>query len=154
MKKKRIILIILLLLLLLIGICIYFKSVPDTPSLPFDTNATDWNGKQDLNKPVTDIPKIAIPGITSLVFSADSTDQKVNFYNPSENDCLFLMSLYVDDTCYWESGYIEPGKGYYDISLSETIPSGNYNAYLEVQCFKEDGTALNSANVGFNLSVE
>ena len=154
MKKKRIILIILLLLLLLIGICIYFKSTPDTPSLPFDTNATDWNGKQDLNKPVTDIPKIAIPGITSLVFNADSTDQKVNFYNPSENDCLFLMSLYVDDTCYWESGYIEPGKGYYDISLSEAIPSGNYNAYLKVQCFKEDGTALNSANVDFNLSVE
>lgn len=64
------------------------------------------------------------------------------------------MSLYVDDKCYWESGYVEPGKGYYDISLSESIPTGNHNAYLQVQCVKQDGTALNSANVEFNLSVE
>lgn len=154
MKKKRIVLITLILLLLLIGICIYFKSAPDSPSLPFDDNASEWNGNQDLNKPATDSPKIGIPGITSLVFNADTTEQNVNFYNPSENDCLFLMSLFVDDKCYWESSYVEPGKGYYDISLSEVIPSGNYSAYLQVQCFKKDGTVLNSANVEFNLSVE
>lgn len=154
MKKKITVLIILLLLLLLIGICIYFKSTPDLPPLSTDGNASEWNGNQDLNKPVTDSPKIGIPGITSLVFNADTTEQKVNFYNPTENDCLFLMSLFVENKCYWESGYVEPGKGYYDISLSEAIPSGNYNAYLQIQCFKQDGTALNSANVEFNLSVE
>lgn len=154
MKKKKITLIIVLLLLLLIGICIYLKSTPDTPLLPTDNNASEWSGNQDLNKPATDFPKIGIPGITSLVFNANTTEQKVNFYNPAENDCMFLMSLFVDDKCYWESGYVEPGKGYYDISLSEVIPSGNYSAYLQVQCFKQDGTALNSANVEFNLSVE
>lgn len=154
MKKKRTALIVLFLLLLLVGICIYFKSTSDTLPLPADDNASEWNGNQDLNKPATDSPKIGIPGITSLVFNADTTEQKVNFYNPAENDCMFLMSLFVDDKCYWESGYVEPGKGYYDISLSEVIPSGNYNAYLKVQCFKQDGTALNSANVEFNLSVE
>ena len=154
MKKKKIALISLLLLLLLIGICIYFKPTPDTPLLPADSNASEWTGKQDLNKPPTDFPKIAVPGITSLVFNADTLNQKVNFYNPEENDCLFLMHLFVNDKCYWESGYIEPGKGYYDITLSEAIPVGEYNAYLEVQCFKQDGTTLNSANVEFNLSVE
>lgn len=154
MKKKIIIAIAFILLLLLIGTCIYFTFTPDNPLLPTDGTATDWNGKQDLNKPTIDIPKIAIPGITSLVFYADTMEQKVNFYNPEENDCLFLMRLCVDNTCYWESGYIEPGKGYYDITLSEPIPTGNYSATLEVHCFQENGTALNSANVEFELTVE
>lgn len=154
MKKKRITVSACILLLLLIGICIWFKFTPNNPLLPTDNAATDWNGNQDLNNPATDIPQIAIPGITSLVFHADTTEQKVNFYNPEENDCLFLMRLCVDNTCYWESGYIEPGKGYYDITLSEPIPAGNYNAVLQVCCFQEDGTALNSANVEFDLTVE
>lgn len=155
MKKKKIKVYILFLLLLLIGIYIYFQTVhsPTTP-LSTDNNASSWNGEQNLNEPTTDTPQIAIPGITSLVFHADTTEQKVNFYNPEENDCLFLMRLYVNDKCYWESGYVESGKGYYTITLSEPIPLGTYTAHLQVQCFKEDGTALNSANVEFNLNVE
>ena len=154
MNKKKLIPILILLLLLLIGICIYLRQTHETPSLNTDDNAVDWNGNQDLNHRPTDIPKIAIPGITSLVFSADDTIQKVNFYNPEENSCLFLMSLYADNKCYWESGYIEAGKGYYEIELSEPIPQGEYPAYLMVRCFKESGMELNSARVEFNLSVE
>ena len=44
-------------------------------------------------------------------------------------------------------------KGYYNITLDDTLESGDYNAYLFVECFKEEGKALNSAKVEFNMKV-
>ena len=155
-KNKKLSLIILLLLLLLIGSIAIFslRTAPDLPFLSTDENAEDWKGNQDLSKPNTDYPKIAIPGITSLVFTADTKEQKVNFYNPEENDCLFHMTLYIEDVPYWESGNVEPGKGYYNITLTDTLAEGDYDAYLLVECFKANGAELNSASVDFTLSVE
>lgn len=51
------------------------------------------------------------------------------------------MTLFIDNQQYWQSaGGVEPGKGYYD-------------GCLLVECFKEDGTVLNSAKVKFNVKV-
>ena len=63
------------------------------------------------------------------------------------------MTLYVNGEPYWQSGYVEPGKGYYTLELSATIPVGEYEAELRVQCFKRSGTELNSARVTFDLHV-
>lgn len=159
MKSKRKILVILTLLLLFFGSAIFlyyhhFHQKPDAPdNLITDESADNWQGNKDLYKPQSDVPMISIPGITSLVFAPDTVNQKVNFYNPEENDCLFRMTLYIDGKEYWQSGYCAPGKGYYDIKLDEPIEAGTYSAYLLVECFKEDGTALNGANVEFNLEV-
>lgn len=159
MKSKRKILVILILLLLFFGSAIFlyyyhFHQKPDAPdNLITDESADNWQGNKDLYKPQSEVPMIKIPGITSLVFQPDTTSQKVNFYNPQENDCLFRMTLNVDGKQYWQSGYCTPGKGYYDIKLDEPIDAGTYSAYLLVECFKEDGTALNGANVEFNLEV-
>lgn len=160
LKKKYIIIIsaIVCVLLLLSGFFIFRscdKDEPNTPSLPQDSNAVDWNGQQQLPGASGQSGKICIPGFDSLVFAPNQTRQKVNFYNPEVNtDRLFLMTLIVGDTVYWQSGYCPPGSGYYEIDLSEPIEPGEYTAYLRIQCFKPDGTELNGAKVSFNLLVE
>lgn len=147
---------LLLLLLLLIGVSIYFilSSKSDSPPLDTDENAVSWEGNQDLDAPNQHSGQIEIPGFQSLVFTANQAEQKVNFYNPESNSCVFLLTLYVDDTELWHSGYISPGNGYYDIKLSDTLAIGNYDGSLLIQCYKEDGTTLNSAKVNFILYVE
>ena len=95
-----------------------------------------------------------IAGFDELSFVADQKQQYVNFHNPEVNDCLFLMTLYVDGEPYWQSGYVEPGKGYYTIELSDPLPVGIYKGELRIQCFKANGTELNSAKVTFELTVQ
>ena len=155
-RKKTIIIICCLLLLLLIGFIIVFlfKGTGNNILLPKDDSAEEWNGDQKLpsgEKP--DEKTIKIPGISSLVFIANQKEQKVNFYNPKENTCLFRMTLYIEESQYWQSGYIDPGKGYYNITLNDVLKSGEYNGYLLIECFKENGTALNNAKVEFQLNV-
>ena len=98
--------------------------------------------------------QIEIPGFETLVFAKNQKSQKVNFYNPEKNNCLFKMSLFVEDIEYWESGYVSPGKGYYNIELTDKLESGRYDAYLLYNCYKEDGTKLNGAEVQFELIVQ
>ena len=127
-------------------------SVNTLGQLEADEGAVNWEGEQSLAAPQA--PKtIAIPGFSKLSFVAGQLQQRVNFYNPESNNCLFLMSLYVEDELYWESGYVEAGKGYYSIELFNPIPVGLYDAELRIQCFRESGEALNSARVTFDLTV-
>lgn len=156
-KKKQIfITIIIILLLLLSGTVIYiFCNQPDnSPKLPTDENAVVWEGEQKTPRLQNRQKGIAIPGFDSLVFTANQTHQKVNFFNPLGNDCLFRMTLYVDDNAIWQSGYCSAGNGYYDIDISKPLTAGDYSAYLKVGCFKADGTSLNGAKVEFNLQVQ
>ena len=153
--RKKYLLFLLLLLLIACGILYFNGNKPDLPFLPTDENADTWDGEQNLNHRNQDIDTIAIPGIESLVFVADVKEQKVNFYNPVENeDTLFQLTLYVNDKAYWKSGYIEPGKGYYNITLDEPLKEGEYNAYLDYGCCTLQGVPLNSAKVEFKLYVE
>lgn len=113
MKRKKSFLIICLLLLLLVGFIIVFlfKGTGNNILLPKDNSAEEWNGDQKLSSgEKSDEKTIKIPGISSLVFIANQKEQKVNFYNPKENTCLFRMTLYIEESQYWQSGYIDPGK--------------------------------------------
>ena len=130
------------------------EAATDIPNrlLEVDEGAVQWEG--DKNQLSDQTPgTIAIPGFDELSFVADQKQQYVNFYNPEVNDCLFLMTLYVNGEPYWQSGYVEPGKGYYTLELSATIPVGGYEGELRIQCFKRSGTELNSARVTFDLHV-
>lgn len=156
-KRKRIYTtVIILLLLFLIGAIIYiFCNQPnDSPKLTTDENAVTWYGEQKVPRLQNGQKGIAIPGFDTLVFFANQTHQKVNFYNPSENDCLFRMTLYVNDEALWQSGYCAAGNGYYDIDISKPLAVGDYPAYLKVECFKADGTHLNGAKVEFKITVQ
>ncbi len=156
-KRKQIyITVIILLLLLLLGAIIYIlcNQRNSSPTLPADENAVEWEGKQKVPRLQNGQKGIAIPGFDTLVFTANQTHQKVNFYNPSENDCLFRMTMYVNDEPLWQSGYCAAGNGYYDIDISKLLAVGDYPAYLKVECFKADGTPLNGAKVEFDLKVQ
>jgi hypothetical protein len=156
MKRKIKALVVLLAMLYIISpwvILMINKPKPKERLQP-DSNASEWEGKQDLDKLKTDVKQIAIPGTESLVFTADQKEQKVNFYNPKSNDCLMVFVLFVEDEEVWRSGYCAPGNGYYNIELSKPLEEGEYNARLLHECFKEDGAALNSANVRFKLYVQ
>ena len=65
------------------------------------------------------------------------------------------MSLYVDEELLWQSGYVKPGDGYYEIELSRALPEGeNFkNGCVSIQYYKLDGTTLNSAKVNFKLMI-
>lgn len=157
MKKKSKFVIIMLLLLICVLIFSILCSDGDFPNplsfLDPDKNTEEWNGNQELPQ-AGKSEEVLIPGFDSLVCYADQTSQKVNFYNPAENSCLMRMILYVDDKEVWKSGYIEPGKGYYDIEFQEPLKVGTYNGTLLVECFLEDGTECNAAKVEFKLQME
>lgn len=134
MKRKNAILVIMLLLFL--GFTIYFLLGHSSKKifLSTDENAQDWEGNQKLPSGIKANDKtIKVPGISSLVFIANQRDQKVNFYNPKENTCLFRMTLYIEDKQYWQSGYVDPGKGYYDITLDDVLKIGEYDGTLLVE---------------------
>ena len=131
------------------------EAATDIPNrlLDVDEGAVQWEA--DKNQLSDQTPgTIAIPSFDELTFVADQKQQYVNFHNPEVNDCLFLMTLYIQSEPYWQSGYVEPGMGYYTIELSKPLPCSIYNAELRVQCFKPNGMELNSARVTFELIVQ
>lgn len=154
MKKRYAIgILVILLFTILQAVCMWRNAKPIERIQP-DSNASDWNGEQKLDKRKTEVRQIAIPGIDSLFFKADQKEQKVNFYNPKSNECLMVFVLYVDDREMWRSGYCKPDSGYYTIELNEPLKEGEYDANLMHECYREDGAALNSANVKFKLYVQ
>ena len=160
MRNKKTVLISFLIVLafvlcaFFVVLVLYHPNKDKPPTLEADTNAQDYEGNQDLPTKKEETKQIAIPGLESLVFIANQTEQKVNFFNPKENDCLFKLTLIVDGEGIWQSGYIEPNKGYYTITLDQTLEVGEYDASLLYECFKSDGQTLNSANVQFPLYVQ
>ena len=157
LKKKYI---ILVLLLLITGIFIFSMICGDN-NIPFrlffltpDQDAVEWNGNQELPQSGRN-EEVIVPGFDSLVCYADQTKQKVNFYNPEENSCLMRMTLYANQQKIWSNdGYLEPGKGYYEIDLSESLSSGTYDGTLLVECYLADGTKCNAVKVEFKLQME
>ncbi len=157
-KKKRIFIIIILLFLLLIGVVAYYyfgrnKMIPSEELLHPDQTAQDWNGDQQLPQNGDNV-SVALPGFKSLNFYANETSQKVNLYNPEENTVLLQISLLADGKEIYKSGYVEPGKGFYDIELNEPLEVGEYAGILKYQCFLDNGKEMNGAEVQFNLIVE
>lgn len=122
--------------------------------LTSDQDAEEWNGNQELPQSGRN-EEVIVPGFDSLVCYADQTKQKVNFYNPEENSCLMRMTLYANQQKIWSNdGYLEPGKGYYEIDLSESLSSGTYDGTLLVECYLADGTKCNAVKVEFKLHME
>lgn len=157
MKRKKSFLIMCILCVGLLLLAFIFLSGrdgnEDNPLLPIDKLAEQWKGKQDL--PSSGKTKeIIVPGFKTLVFMADSTEQAVNLYNPEDNDCLFKLTLLADGKELWESGFIKPGDGYYNIELSEPLKVGEYSGKLQYRCYKENSAQLNGAVVTFNLIVK
>ncbi len=121
-----------------------------------EEGAVDWEGtKTDDTGGV--VPGIAIPGYKSITIAADTTQVEVNLQNPEGNPCYFQISLILaDGTVLYQSKMVEPGKGLYEITLTQALAAGEYDAVVKYDTFSlADGTTpMNGAEVQIKLIAE
>ena len=98
---------------------------------------------------------ISIPGYDRLTFKANGKQQDVQFFNPEVNNCLFQMSLVLEDgTVLWKSDLIEPGTEINQIGLERALEQGTYSATVCYECYSlEEHAQLNGAEIGIELVV-
>lgn len=135
--------------------------VPDASAdgigVDLEEGAVDWAGMQSNNTGgVTE--GIRIPGYKSITVQSGTTDVKVSFQNPEQNNCYFVIHLILTDTNeeLYVSKMIEPGKGLYDITLSRALDPGTYAAMIKYDTYtiSDSPTPLNGANVNIDLIAE
>lgn len=148
-----------LLIVIIISLLLFFvfrsSQRAENPNLSPDSRSVQWNGNQTLPQIGNQSAAgIIIPGFNELTFISGQKNQKVNFYNPQENNCYFQMSLFVDDSLYWQSELVQPGHGFYEIDLINALEAGCYNGCLRIECYGFDGSTMNAANVHFALNVK
>lgn len=118
-----------------------------------DSNGVLWNGKQTIEKKYEQ-SSISIPCFNEISFLSDTTEQKVNLYNPESNDCSMNFSIvFPDGTVVWEEENIQPGYGVYNIQINKKLEKGTYKGCVfAVRCFR-DRVELNGCNITFTLNV-
>lgn len=147
---------IVLIVIFLIGLkCCYSK--PDSLKSSLDTIQTETTDKYLEFEPAADNPinSITIPGVTGLSMKSDQLQQKVDFFNPEENNCYFVISIYLsDDTLIYKSDYLAPAESITKITLLQTLQKGTYkNCRMVYNCYTLDGkAALNSGTVIFEIN--
>lgn len=113
----------------------------------------------DVNIPEEDKPteggKILLPGYSSMTMKAGTKEQEVNIGNPADNNCYFIITLKLEDgTELFKSDYLKPGEGLKNITLNQTLKSGQYQAVVEYKCYSlQDQSQLNGGSSGFTLTV-
>ena len=138
-------------ILSLIVVCLN-KCSNDKPAV---SSGIKWDGNNITASRDSDKKYIAIPCFTDLSFRANQTTQKVNIYNPEENECIMDFSMVLSDgTVVWETDNTYPGYGFHDIVLTKPLPSGIYEAQLITRCFTMDKKSeLNGSSFKFKIKV-
>ena len=93
---------------------------------------------------------ITIPGMTGITMKSGQLQQTVDFYNPEQNACCFVLSLYLsDDTLIYQSDFLAPGEHISEITLNQALQRGVYGkCRLVYECFTLDNKcALNTGEV-------
>ena len=99
---------------------------------------------------------ISIPGITGLSMKSGQLHQTVDLYNPEENNCYFVISMFLsDDTLIYKSDYLAPAESLTEITLLQTLQRGTYkNCRLVYNCYALDNkAALNSGTVVLEINT-
>lgn len=148
-------LIVVILVLLLLLKCCNNKS--NTPPPSGDTSQTT-----STTKPLDFIPavdaspnSITIPAVSGINLKSGQLHQKVDFYNPKENQCYFVISIYLsDDTLIYKSDYLAPAETITEITLLQTLQKGTYrNCRIVYNCYTLDNKAtLNSGDVKIEIN--
>ena len=140
-KKKRSILIFLVLIIVLLITAVVIWHRFSITEEPIDKN----DGT------------ISIPGFESLELKADAKKQSIALSNPAENNCYFIISLYLEDgTLLWRSELIEPGENSKPLELEQPLEKGTYKARITYECFRmdEELSQLNGAELKLTLRVK
>ncbi len=154
-RKKNIVIFIIVLywviamLFIVFQLCIINSPRQVVSGLVFDTNAEDITQNTRVNN------NISIPCFDRMVFNSGTTEQVVNFYNPKINDDInFKIYLYVNKELMYESNLIKPGKTIRKIEIVHYLEKQSTSAYIIYECYRKDGTKLNSARMNFNLEIK
>lgn len=100
---------------------------------------------------------ISIPGTSGIALVSNTTTQTVDFYNPQENQCYFVISLYLSDgTMIYKSDYIEPGERITEIELLQKLKRGIYkNCTLNYDCFTlTNKSRLNGSTIKLEINSQ
>lgn len=151
--RKRIAVIVLL--AVVVVVILLLRSCGDSPVItPTDTDPTKGTlnftpaGEQQGDT-------ISLPGMTEITLQSGQLEQVVDFHNPEDNTCYFVLSLYLsDDTLIYQSGYLAPGERITEIKLNQTLQRGVYGkCRLVYQCFTLDNkSALNTGVVVLKIN--
>jgi len=153
-----VVLVLLVVAIVIGGIVLYYQ-VNDSDkqqgtSGNVDSSATEWD--DGLSAPSEIEGRILVPGYSAAKMEAGSTVLKLRIGNPEENNCYLKATLKLEDgTVLFESDLIEPGKGFDEITLTQTLEVGTYNAVVHYQGFSmdEEPQTLNSCDSAFTLNV-
>ncbi|MBS5136425.1 MAG: hypothetical protein KHZ05_13500 [Oscillospiraceae bacterium] len=99
---------------------------------------------------------ITIPGFEHLELDATTDPQASPLYNPSENNCYFVVSLFLPSgEEIYRSGLIAPGEAGPAIALLKVPASGTYkNSVLRYSCYALDNmSVMNGADVNLTLQI-
>lgn len=145
---------VILVLLLLLKCC---NNKSNTPPPSGDTSQTTSTTKPLDFVPAVDAPQnsITIPAVSGLNLKSGQLQQKVDFYNPKENQCYFVISIYLsDDTLIYKSDYLAPAETITEITLLQTLQKGTYrNCRMVYNCYTLDSKAtLNSGDVKIEIN--
>ena len=100
---------------------------------------------------------ISIPGFEQVTFEAGETVQEIYLYNPAQNACYFVISLFLPDRAViYRSGLLPPGKELNSIELLRPLEVGTYEgAFIRYACLSlENMEPLNGAEMNFTLEVK
>lgn len=128
-------------------------------TIPNDNNNTSnvANDKMLDFTPAAENKSIQIPAVTGIYMRAGQLNQTVDFYNPKENNCNFIISLYLsDNTLIYKSDMIAPSEHIRDITLLQELKRGVYrNCRLVYNCYSLDNkTQLNGSNVVLEINAQ
>ena len=146
---------VIVLLAVVVVVILLLRSCGDSPVIPStDTDPTKGTlnftpaGEQQNNT-------ITIPGMTGITLQSGRLEQAVDFHNPKENACYFVLSLYLsDDTLIYQSNYLAPGERITEIMLNQPLQRGIYGkCRLVYECFTLDNKyALNTGEVVLEIN--
>ena len=138
--RKKVVIVLLL-------IIIVFLLIPKSKK-----NGIKWQSEQS-----NEVEKkyITLQGFSQLTFTAGTTQQKVNFYNPESNTCIMDIQLYLpDEELLLEEKDIYPGYGIAVCNISRPLEAGYYkNCKLIVKCRSSDGIQYNGAVMSIDVNV-
>lgn len=83
----------------------------------------------------------SIPAMTGIELTSGTLEQDIQLYNPDENPCVFVVSLYLGDgTLLFQTDPIHPGCTTEAATLTRVLEEGRYkNAMLIYDCYSADG---------------
>lgn len=149
-RKNSIVLLLFCLLFLVGGGFAFWGQGMFLPQNPSESSSAVPEATPDKNS-------IAIPGYEGLTLKADTKRQEISLKNPAENNCCFIITLYLEDgEELWRSDYIKAGDVSKPINLNRKLSAGSYSAKLKYDCFalNKEKTPLNGAEIKLTLRVK